>query len=174
MNPASQIDVLNRLYVLHNRSLPMYLHYATPWAQNGQAASLEVLKRIAHDQKSLRDRIGEMIIDIDGAVRHGVFPLSFTSLHDLSFEYLLGRLIADQRKLVAEIEKCVRQLDQAPMAQALAEEALGYARGHLDMLEELANPKAGPKLAGSTVEGAPADADAPAASHRSEHGQPTH
>jgi hypothetical protein len=180
MNSAHPIDVLNRLYALHNMSLAMYLRFATPWvrdpaALNGQADSLDVLRRIAQDQTALRDRCGELILESDGVVRRGTFPLSFTSLHDLSFDFLLGKLIVDQKRLIGEFERCSAQLEYEPLAKALAEESIGFARGHLDMLEDLKNPKIGLKLAEEsatsedvspgTIVGAPADPAAPAATH---------
>ncbi len=62
MNSVSEHDILNRLVVLHTRSLPMYLGFAVPWwsDRNGQAA--ELLQHIITDQFAMADRLGEMII----------------------------------------------------------------------------------------------------------------
>jgi hypothetical protein len=45
--------------------------------------------------------------------------------------------IAYQQQDIAEIEQCVDALRLAPMAHALAEEALGMAKGQLESLREL-------------------------------------
>ncbi len=139
---TSTIDVLNRLWVAHARSLPTYLGYAVPWipAKNGNAG--EALRRIAEDHQVIADRIGEMILDAGGAVDPGKFPLKYTALHDLSFDYLLRLLLEYERQLVATIQECCEQLSLAPRARSLAEEALGEAKGHLETLEEFAGDAA--------------------------------
>jgi hypothetical protein len=137
MSPPSTTDVLNRLLVLHERSLPMYLSYAPPdrLARHPQAKA--VLDQIVEDQKRTIDRLATMVLDSNAIVDHGEFPMSFTSLHDLSLEYLLTLLIDRQTKLVAACENLANLLGAAPFAQAAAREALGEAKGHLENLREL-------------------------------------
>ena len=138
MNSASTNDILNRLSVLHNRSLAMYLSYAAPWTEGqSEKAAAETLAQIVEDQKNTVDRLGEMILENDGAVIPGQFPLAFASLHFLSFDFLVQKLIEHQRRDIAVIEDCVGQLNSPPLARAVAEEALGAARSHLDLLLEL-------------------------------------
>jgi hypothetical protein len=64
--------------------------------------------------------------------------MSFTSLHDLSADYLLKLTIERQKKVISAIEKLADMLSSAPYAQAAAREALGEAKGHLENLEEAA------------------------------------
>ena len=45
MGKASTIDLLNRLFVLLYRSLPMYLNSAHPWIHQGQEGAPEVLSK---------------------------------------------------------------------------------------------------------------------------------
>ena len=142
MPAADSIEVLNRLQIIHHRSLPMYLGYATPYLMRGDEKAREVLAQIVEYQKELVDRIGELIIERGGRVHHGEFPMYFTGLHDLSLEYLVRRMIADMKRDVAAIERCAAELDDDPLAKAIAEEALGAAKGHLDSLEELVNAPA--------------------------------
>ena len=78
-----------------------------------------------------------MILYYGGDVLPGVFPFEFTGLVDLSADYLLGIIIDHQEKDIAVIQDCVNQLEADPLAQALAEESLGAAKGHLDSLQEL-------------------------------------
>lgn len=130
--------VLNRLLVLHHRSLATYLHDAVPWVQSGQVAARRAIELIVAGQRVMVDRLGEMILQRGGDVDFGRYPLSFTALHDLSFDYLLQRLITDQQQRVAAITECVDALRLVPLAQALAQEARGEAKGHLDALRELA------------------------------------
>jgi hypothetical protein len=137
MSSAETIDVLNRLVVIHHRSLAVYLGYASPTWHRGDDRARETLRMIAEDARETVDRLGEMILDEGGTVDYGAFPMRFTAYHDLSFSYLLDRLIELQRKAVNDIAECVDELSHAPMARAMAEDALGAAKGHLESLEEL-------------------------------------
>lgn len=130
-------DVLNRLLIIHHRSLPMYLSYAHPRVTRGHEATAETLESIVADQKAMVDRIGRCIVDEEGSVDFGEFPMLFTGLHDISLDYLLQKLIEYQQRSTEQIQQCVDDLRLAPTYQALAQEALGLARGHLESLEEL-------------------------------------
>src|SRR5262245_28552489 len=137
MSPPSTTEILNRLLVLHVRSLPMYLSYAPPYQLGRQPQAKAVLDHIVEDQKRTIDRLGTLILDAGGTLDYGEFPMSFTSLHDLSLAYLLQLLIERQKKFIAACEKLADMLGMAPYAQAAAREAVGEAKGHLDNLREL-------------------------------------
>jgi hypothetical protein len=138
MSKAEHYDALNRLLTVLYRSLPMYLTYASPWTHRGDQRALEVLKQIAHDEEQLATRVAEHVIERYGRVELGEFPLDFPDTHDLALDYLFGKAVACQRSDVEKIERIVTELRSDPQAAALAEEALGAARGHLETLEELA------------------------------------
>jgi hypothetical protein len=137
MNATDPNQVLNRLLVIHHRSLARYLSYASPTWLRGDGPARKVLESIAVEQERFVDRMGEMIIENNGVVQFGSFPMSFTAYHDLSFEFLLDRLLESQVRAIDVMEACVAQLDEAPWVKSLAQEALGAARGHLELLEEL-------------------------------------
>jgi len=143
MSSVDTTAIVNRLLVLHHRSLPMYLSYAVPWTAPGCEAAARTLELIILAQKQMVDRLGEMLLEQGGTVEFGRFPFAFTALHDLSLQYLWGRLIEHQERTVTEIEAAVDALRLAPLAQALAQEALGEAKGHLDSLREVAEEMAG-------------------------------
>jgi hypothetical protein len=143
MPTPSTIDIMNRLYVLHHRSLAVYLHYATPDRLASNPKALAVLGQMVADQTRTADKLATMILDANGQVDPGEFPMSFTALHDLSVEYLVKQLIERQKRHIAACEKLADQLTMAPYAQAAAREAIGEAKGHLDNLEELAAEPAG-------------------------------
>jgi hypothetical protein len=137
MSPPSTIDVLNRLLVLHERSLPMYLSYAPPNRLENHPQAKAVLDQIVEDQRRTIDRLATIVLDSGGTVDYGEFPMAFTSLHDLSLEYLLKLLVERQTKFVAACDNLANLLGAAPFAQAAAREALGEAKGHLENLKEL-------------------------------------
>jgi len=130
-------DVLNRLLILHHRSLPMYLSYAAPWQLQAQPRTAAVLEQTVADQKRTVDRLVAMLLENNGQLDHGEFPMSFTGLHDLSADYLIALCIDRQKKLINVIERYASELNLAPFAQAATREALGEAKGHLENLQEL-------------------------------------
>ncbi|QDU95403.1 hypothetical protein [Lignipirellula cremea] len=145
MNSIDTASVLNRLAVILGRSLPMYLNYARPYALFGDDEAGDTLTQIAIDQRQMVDRIGEMIVEADAPIVHGEFPMVFTGFHDLSYSYLIDQMLLYQKRDIAAIVDCVDQLRMAPMAKALAEEALGMSKGHLDTLQDLADSRSSAK-----------------------------
>jgi hypothetical protein len=137
MSPPSTTEILNRLLVLHMRSLPMYLSYAPPYELARHAKAKAILDQIVEDHKRTVDRLGTLILDSSGTIDYGEFPMSFTSLHDLSLSYLIKLLIERQQKHIVVCEKLAEQLGMAPYAQAAAREVVGEAKGHLENLQEL-------------------------------------
>lgn len=137
MSSANTIDVLNRLVGIHNRSLPVYLKYAAPAWQRGDDVAREALENISKDHIQTSEELAAMVVEGHGTVNNGVFPIYYTGYHDLGFDFLLGRVILEQKEDIGTIEHCVSELELAPVAKAAAEEALGAAKGHLESLEEL-------------------------------------
>jgi hypothetical protein len=137
MSPPSTTEILNRLLVLHMRSLPMYLSYAPPYELARHEKAKAVLDQIVDDHKRTVDRLGTLILETGGTIDYGEFPMSFTSLHDLSLSYLIKLLIERQQKHIVACEKLADQLSMAPYAQAASREVVGEAKGHLENLQEL-------------------------------------
>jgi hypothetical protein len=133
-------EILTRLLAIHYRSLPMYLSFAPPWRAYGQEEAGKVMQRIVDNQKRMVDRFGQMILDNGGTVSYGEFPMRFTAYHDVSFDFLLRVLIERQQREVVLIEKYADMLAGSPLAHALAQEALGESKAHLDMLVDLKKP----------------------------------
>ena len=137
MNATEINSTLNRLRIIHTRSFAAYLYYAAPWIRKGFHGAADVLALMGSELERIADQLGEMILNNGGEIIPGEFPIEFTGLHDLSVDYLLGIIIDHQEKDIATIQDCVNQLEADPFAQALAEESLGAAKGHLDSLQEL-------------------------------------
>lgn len=137
MSDSRNIDALNLLLARQYRSLAMYLTDACPWVGGDEQAEA-TLVNIVTDQNRMVRRIADLILDRRGAVDPGEFPMEFTDTHMLSLDFLLTELIHYQKQDVASIEDCVRRLARDPEGRALAEEALGSERAHLEALERLA------------------------------------
>ena len=135
-NSEHTVNVLNHLLAIHNRSLPIYLRSAPPWAGRNEEEGLELLSSIADAHFAMVDRIGAMVIELQGVIRYGEFPRRFADWHDLSVDFILGKLVELQQLDVERITKCVEWLDDSPRAKAIAQEALGEAKAHLESLQE--------------------------------------
>ncbi len=143
MNRETTNDILNRLLVIHNRSLPMYLSSATPWWTDQEGGAARLLNQIVSDQRDIVSRVGLLIGDMDGEVDLGEYPMLFTSYHDLSGDFLLSKMIEYQERSVCAVEQMVDLLVGQTEARQLVQEALGTAKAHLDMMTELAGRDSG-------------------------------
>lgn len=137
MSESKTTLVLEQLLVVLVRSYPAYLEYARPYATQQDERLLTTLDQIVTDQEHLAERIGQALRAAGHPARLGDFPMDYTDQHDLSTEYVVRMAIEYQKQDIAELEQLVDELRFAPMAQALAEEALGLGKGHLETLQEL-------------------------------------
>lgn len=140
MATDSTIACLNRLVALHNRTLARYLAFASPTWSRGDELAQRTLVAIANDQQAVVDRLGELVVEAGGYVELGSYPIAFEGYHDLSFAFLLTKLTEEQGRLVKLISYYTEKLALHPMARAVAEEALGLAKGHLENLQDLQHP----------------------------------
>ena len=137
MDFENSVDLLNELLATVYRSMPMYLADATPWTRRGDEKAVETITDIITEQKGTCERLAAAIVQRGGVVDAGEYPTVYTDLHFLSLDYLLNELIRAQKADIETIGKCAERLWNDPPAQAMAKEALGAARGHLQSLEEL-------------------------------------
>ncbi|MBX7072554.1 MAG: hypothetical protein K1X71_05360 [Pirellulales bacterium] len=136
MATSRNIDVLNQLLMLQRYSLPTYVEGVSPWSRAGDERAAATLAQMVAAQKAMAARIAELIIERDGRIAKGGFPMEFTDLNMLSLEYLVRESIELQRPVIAEIEGCIERLRGDAEARHLAEELLGQEKGHLENLEE--------------------------------------
>jgi hypothetical protein len=129
--------VLNRLLRILCRSLAMYLRDARPWSDAAEQPAQEALDNLVADQQRLACRIAQAILDHGGQPEPGPFPLSFACMNDAGLDYLLQRVIEHLRRDLPAIEDCVAGLADVPELRVLAEESLGNAQAHLDILERM-------------------------------------
>jgi hypothetical protein len=150
MASPDTIEALTRVLVILRRSFPQYLKYARPYIPTGRENVMETIDEIAAGQDALAARVAEHIFQSGALPDYGKFPIEFTDTHDLDIDYLMEEAIGYQKQDIADLAQCVEELRLAPAAQALAAEALGMAKGHLESLEELpVDPTASTIIRGS-------------------------
>ncbi len=131
-------DQLNRLLGLLESSFARYLTFAHPRSNAAHERIRNMLGHMASDQQQLSSRIANFLLENGGSLASAEFPMDFTDTHDLAIDFLVRRTIEYQKQDIADLERIVDSLRLAPAALPLAEEALGMARGHLQLLDELA------------------------------------
>jgi hypothetical protein len=137
MSQQAAIDVLNRLLRIICRSLSAYLEEARPWTSGDRPQLQTALARLAADQHVCARRVAQAIGEYGGQPEPGAFPLEFTGLNDAALDYLAAEIVQRLRGDVTALRRCAAELAGDPRARALAEEVLGNAEGHLDILQEL-------------------------------------
>jgi hypothetical protein len=137
MASSDTIDILNRVLVILRKSFPQYLLYARPYIPSGRERVMETIEEIVAGQNALAARVSEHVFQSGGLPEKGEFPIEFTDTHDLEIDFLVLEAITYQKEDIADLAECVDALRLSPAAQALAAEALGMAKGHLESLEEL-------------------------------------
>jgi hypothetical protein len=137
MNETESIPVLNRLLALLCRSLPSYLADVKALGHPEGEKTRAALYRLVADQRLYAGRVAEAIVQCGGQPNSGQFPTEFAAKNDLSIEFLLREIVTGQERDVAEIAECVGRLGAVSALHALAEEVLGNAKGHLEILQGL-------------------------------------
>jgi hypothetical protein len=140
MSQQTVIEALNRLIANQCYSLVNYLSEAPPWTRPGNEELMEATRDIVQGHEHYVQRLADAIEDRRGVLEVGRFPMRFLSLNDLALDYLLVRLIEDQRSNIQVAEQCTAELVEDPQAWSLASEVLGSERAHLDILKEFLPP----------------------------------
>jgi hypothetical protein len=132
---------LNEILVTLHRSLPVYLSHAAPWVAYGHEEAHRVLAKIVAEKEDHVHRLTEMLDARRHTIDRGEFPMDYTSLHDVSLDFLIRQLIGGQRQEVQRIEACERRLAGDREGRALAAEVRDTAQRHLRWLETLESPQ---------------------------------
>jgi hypothetical protein len=171
MSSSETIQVLNRVLTILERSFTQYMRYARPYIPPGRESVIETLEEIVKGQDALAERVTQTIHEAGGLADNGKFPIEYTDSHDLSIDFLIAEAIDAQKRDIADLAQCVEALRLAPAAQSLASEALGMAKGNLELLQELeqgSRPAVKPGGAAALANDPPVKKDATGEPHRQE------
>jgi hypothetical protein len=141
MKALDAVPVLNELLRILCRSLPAYLANAKPWAQSEDQQLREALDHLVADEHRYAGLVSEAIAAHGARPNPGQFAMHWMAKHDLSLSFLVREIILYQEQDVAAIEQCATELEEVASLHSLADEILGNARGHLDILKEIVNSK---------------------------------
>ena len=137
IDPHSQTllqDILRR----ESRSVLLYVDEAFPWTTLTEEKSWTTLRQLIAEERQAVAALGQFL------VRQRVplpflpsFPVQFTTINFLAFDYVLPRLINSERQSIAALEHDLTALKD-PAAHAEIEKLLALKRRHLPQLEALA------------------------------------
>jgi len=130
------VETLNELLATLAYSLPAYLSDARPWATSAEKTLRDAVERIDVDQRHYASRLAEAIDRLGGQVALGRFSASFAAKNDLALAFLRQELIERQQQDIDSLRRCLARLEADPDLYELAEEIIGNARGHLDVLRQ--------------------------------------
>lgn len=133
---------LSKVIVILDSSFPQFLRYAPAWQAIGDSVAAHAITDVADGQELMVQRLANYCDAKGIAYARGQFPLKYAELIDLSQTFILRKVkefhLRDIRQIQACVDACRDELDRA-----WAEEALGVAQAHQDVLEGLTTTAAG-------------------------------
>ena len=134
-------DMLNRVLARLYRSLLQYAVDCWPWTSATDTAASEmpeqrVIEEMTARQQEFVARLADLITRRGDVVDFGSFRDN-SELNYVSLDYLLGKLIADEQGLIAELQVALPALQHDAEATALVSELLAVETQNLTQLREL-------------------------------------
>ena len=142
MNQSSD-DILNRLVPRVYRSLLQYTVECWPWTPSAESADgispeQKAIEQMASRQQEFVGRLVDLLSRRGVVVDFDNYP-DYSELHYVALDFLLGRLIADEQRLVAELETARGAIHNDPPAATLVVELIAAEKQNLVRLRELAS-----------------------------------
>jgi hypothetical protein len=142
MADQNHSDLVNRLLVRIYRGILQYSVECWPWSAAADANGVEppeqrAIEKMAGRQRQFIARLVELLSKRRATVDFGTYPDN-SELHYVSLDYLIGNLIADEDRLVAELDSAQKGLHDDPQAAQVVAELLAAEKEHLAQLRDLA------------------------------------
>ncbi len=142
MTDQTNNALLNRLVPRLYRSLLQYTVECWPWSPSaespdGKSPEQEAIEQMAARQREFVARLVELLSRRGAVVDFDNYP-DYSELHYVALDFLLGRLIADEQRLVAELEAARGATHGDPPAATLIVELLAAEKDNLGRLRDLA------------------------------------
>ena len=133
---------LQDLFRRENRSFLQYVSQATPWSRNLDRPIVEKILNLAVEELAALDKLAIWMDSEHIPLPYlGAFSTSFTSFNFVDIRRLLGPLVVEQRKELADLEADAKCLEHSK-AKALINELVELNRKQLETMESLKQPLA--------------------------------
>jgi hypothetical protein len=137
MPTPETLILLNDLLVSIHRGLLQYAAEAWPWSD---AHDADVREQITGAAEKQHESIRELAVYLDRhghTIAWGQYPVSFTSLHFVSLDYLSSRIIAGQQKIVDKCRRVAEQVAEDSRAARLVESLIQVESARLRSLQSV-------------------------------------
>jgi hypothetical protein len=133
--------ILQGIVRRESRSLLSYIGDAFPWTTAGQTPALAALKGAVKDEAAAVNALGRFLVR-QGSMPPflGAYPASFTACNFVALNYLLPRLIDEERRSIAALRSDQDALGDAGSRLAV-EGLLEVKMRNFAVLEGLAAPQ---------------------------------
>jgi len=127
-------DILRR----ESRSILTYVAEAYPWTPSMEEKIWTDLQQLIAAEREAVASLGRFLVRRRIPLPYlPPYPAHFTTINFLALDFLLPRLIEQERQSIADLERDRTALKD-PAAQAEVEKLLTLKRGHLTQLEKMA------------------------------------
>lgn len=139
MIDAHTQTLLQNILRRESRSILLYVAEAYPWTTATQTKTLTDLQQLIAAERAAVADLGRFLVRQRLALPFlPSFPAHFTTINFLSLDFILPRLIEEERRSIADLEDDLALLRDAA-ARSEVEKMLALKRRHLPRLEELAS-----------------------------------
>jgi hypothetical protein len=127
-------ESINAALVCLHRSLAQYATECWPWAESRAADDQQLIADVAREQQTHVARLAALLDARQATVDFGQYP-DWSALHYVSVDFLIGRITANEREIVAALEQLDAALRDDDLAQSVVRAALDAERRHLALLQ---------------------------------------
>lgn len=128
------VDILNTLLVAEQASAVERLLESTVFVSWASADEYPVVKRIAREDEQHCEWLVDLIDAHRGAVRPRSGDVRSADMHFQELDYLLPRVIENEKAILRKYEVAAGRLGPAPDAAALINKIIARHRDHIETL----------------------------------------
>jgi len=137
------ITMVNALLARESCSLMQRLREAEPFISAGSAEAALAIQELVNEDAHHAERLVALLDQLDATPGPRGVEIDTGDLHYNQIHTLLPRLIADQKKFIADYESALTVAAGEPQVTEVLSTVLASHRRHLARLEELAAPRRG-------------------------------
>lgn len=137
MSDPSVVAALADCYQAECRSLVLHVAVSRPFVSWLGVEEKGIIRRMAEDESRHQQELVEAIVARNGGVPPASAATDAATVHYLDVQYLMPLVVADKRRLIAELESATPRLAADREAAALIGRLLDDERRHLADLERI-------------------------------------
>jgi hypothetical protein len=141
---AATETLLQEILRRESRSLLSYAAEAYPWTTARGGEVLDFLQRLIAEEKDAVAALGRFLVRRRIPLPYlGAYPTAFTTVNFISLDWLLPRLVEEERRSLGQLDADLDGIHDAD-ARAAVEKLAAVKRRHLPALEAFAGPQPQP------------------------------